>query len=102
VGRWVSHLIYVAAKLELTDRLKDGPRTVEQLATAAEVQAPALYRPRKSSLLVVYSTPACKLNWALHKAGIELDSLQKPSRGYGLPLSALRVVRNRASVPNLV
>ena len=35
----MSHLIYVAAKLELTDRLKHGPRTVEQLATAAEVQA---------------------------------------------------------------
>jgi O-methyltransferase domain len=44
VGRWVSHLIYVASKLELADRLKDGPRTVEELATAAEVQAPALYR----------------------------------------------------------
>jgi hypothetical protein len=44
IGRWVSHLIYVAAKLELADRLKDGPRTVEELATAAEVQAPALYR----------------------------------------------------------
>jgi hypothetical protein len=26
--RWVSHLIYVAAKLELADLLKDGPRTV--------------------------------------------------------------------------
>jgi O-methyltransferase len=44
MGRWVSHLIYVAAKLELADRLKHGPRTVEELATAAEVQAPALYR----------------------------------------------------------
>jgi len=43
-GRLVSHLIYVAAKLELADRLKHGPRTVEELATAAEVQAPALYR----------------------------------------------------------
>ncbi len=44
MGRWVAHLIYVAAKLELADRLKHGPRTVEELATAAEVQAPALYR----------------------------------------------------------
>jgi hypothetical protein len=43
-GRWVSHLIYVAARLELADRLKHGPRTVEELAMAAEVQAPALYR----------------------------------------------------------
>ena len=44
VGRFVSHLIYVAAKLELADHLKHGPRTVEELATAAEVQAPALHR----------------------------------------------------------
>jgi hypothetical protein len=44
IGRWVSHLIYVAARLELADHLKHGPRTVEELATAAEVQAPALYR----------------------------------------------------------
>ena len=44
MGRWVSQLIYVAAKLELADRLKHGPRTAEELATAAEVQAPALYR----------------------------------------------------------
>ena len=43
-GRFVSHLIYVAAKLELADRLKHGPRTVKELATATEVQAPALYR----------------------------------------------------------
>jgi hypothetical protein len=44
MGRWVSRLIYVAAKLELADRLKHGPLTVEELATAAEVQAPALFR----------------------------------------------------------
>jgi hypothetical protein len=44
MGRWVSDLIYVAAKLELADHLKHGPLTVEELATAAEVQAPALYR----------------------------------------------------------
>jgi hypothetical protein len=44
MGRWVSHLIYVAANLELADRLKHGPRTVEELATAAEVQVQALYR----------------------------------------------------------
>jgi O-methyltransferase domain/Dimerisation domain len=43
-GRWVSHLIFVAAKLELADLLKDGPQTIEELARAAEVQAPALYR----------------------------------------------------------
>jgi hypothetical protein len=43
-GLWEWHLIDVAVRLELADRLKDGPRTVEELAIAAEVQAPALYR----------------------------------------------------------
>jgi len=40
----VSRLIYVAAKLQLADLLDDGPRTVEELAMAAGVRAPALYR----------------------------------------------------------
>jgi len=44
MGRAVSRLIYVAAKLELADHLARGPRTVEELAAAVEVQAPALYR----------------------------------------------------------
>jgi O-methyltransferase domain/Dimerisation domain len=44
MGRCVSQLIFVAAKLELADHLKHGPRTVEELAAAAEVQEPPLYR----------------------------------------------------------
>lgn len=44
MGRCVSQLIFVAAKLELADHLKHGPRTVEELAAAAEVQASPLYR----------------------------------------------------------
>ncbi len=44
IGYCVSRLIYVAAKLELADRLNDGLRTVEELAVAAGARAPALYR----------------------------------------------------------
>lgn len=44
IGYWVARLIYVAAKLRLADFLKGGPRTPEDLAAAAGVQAPALYR----------------------------------------------------------
>lgn len=44
LGPLVSHLIYVAAKLGLADRLKHGPCTAEELATATEVQASLLYR----------------------------------------------------------
>jgi hypothetical protein len=44
IGHWVARLTYVAAKLKLADLLKEGSRTVEELATLASVQAPALYR----------------------------------------------------------
>ncbi len=44
IGHWVSRLIHVAATLRLADLLKAGPRTVDELATAAGVQPMALYR----------------------------------------------------------
>ena len=44
IGHWVARLVHIAAKLRLADLLKGGPRTVEDLAAAANVQAPALYR----------------------------------------------------------
>jgi hypothetical protein len=43
-GSWVSRAIYVAAKLELADRLADGPRTAEELAGEAGVARWPLYR----------------------------------------------------------
>ena len=44
IGHWVARLVQVAATLNLADLLKGGPRTVEQLAKAAGVRAPELYR----------------------------------------------------------
>src|SRR5262249_6604570 len=41
---WVSRAIYIAAKLRIADHLKDGPRTAEELATAAGVAPRPLYR----------------------------------------------------------
>lgn len=41
IGHWIARLTYVAAKLKLADLLRDGPRTVDQLATATSVQVPA-------------------------------------------------------------
>lgn len=43
-GYWVSQAIYAAAKFDIADLLKDGPRTVEQLAEATSTNADALYR----------------------------------------------------------
>jgi hypothetical protein len=44
IGSWVSRGIYVAAKFRIADRLKHGPRSVEDLAASAGVAPLPLYR----------------------------------------------------------
>jgi len=41
---WTSQAIYVAAKLELADRLASGPKTVAELARATNTHSDSLYR----------------------------------------------------------
>lgn len=43
-GFWVSRAIYIAAKLGLADLVKDGPKTVDELAQVTGTHAPSLYR----------------------------------------------------------
>jgi len=43
-GYWISQAIYAVAKFGIADELKDGPRSVEQLAEATSTNADALYR----------------------------------------------------------
>lgn len=43
-GYWTSQAIYVAAKLELADKLARGPQSAEQLAAATSTHAESLYR----------------------------------------------------------
>lgn len=43
-GYWTSQAIYAAAKLEIADMLKDGPRCVDDLATSTSTHTDALYR----------------------------------------------------------
>jgi len=43
-GYWVSQAIYAAAKFEIADHLKDGPKSVEALAAASSTDADSLYR----------------------------------------------------------
>jgi len=43
-GYWASQAIYAAASLGIADLLTTGPQTAEQLATATETNAGALYR----------------------------------------------------------
>lgn len=43
-GFWLSRALYAAAKLGLADLLKDGSRTVDNLAQLSGTHAPSLYR----------------------------------------------------------
>jgi len=43
-GYWISQAIYAAAKFGIADLLKDGPKTVVELADATSSNADALYR----------------------------------------------------------
>jgi hypothetical protein len=47
-GRWVAHMVGVAAELGLADLVQTGPKTAEQLADAAGLHAPSLYRLLRS------------------------------------------------------
>jgi len=43
-GYWISQAIYAAAKFSIADHLKDGPKSIEELAEATSTNADALYR----------------------------------------------------------
>jgi hypothetical protein len=43
-GKWISHAIYVAAKLSIADLLADGEQSLEFLAARTGSHAPSLYR----------------------------------------------------------
>ena len=43
-GYWMSQAIYAAAKFGIADYLKDGPKSIEQLADATSTHPGALYR----------------------------------------------------------
>jgi hypothetical protein len=43
-GRWVAHIVGVAAELGLADQIQQAPQTAEQLAHEKGLHAPSLYR----------------------------------------------------------
>lgn len=43
-AHWVSHIVYVAAKLNLADHLAQGPKSADALAVQTSTHAPSLYR----------------------------------------------------------
>jgi hypothetical protein len=43
-GYYISQAVYVAATLGIADRLKDGPRSYDELAKATGTHIPSLHR----------------------------------------------------------
>ena len=43
-GHWLSKIIYTAVKLDIADRLADGPKSAEELAGPTGLHAPSLHR----------------------------------------------------------
>ena len=43
-AHWVSHIVYVAAKLSLADHLANGPKSADEIAGKTGTHAPSLYR----------------------------------------------------------
>jgi SAM-dependent methyltransferase len=44
MGEWTARSIHIAASLGIADVLKDGPKSIEELAQAPDTHAPSLYR----------------------------------------------------------
>jgi hypothetical protein len=44
LAHWMSRILYVAAEMNLADRLAEGPRTAEELAQSTATDARSLYR----------------------------------------------------------
>jgi hypothetical protein len=44
MAHWVSHIIYVAAKLGLADQLAERPMNADELAERTSTDPPSLYR----------------------------------------------------------
>jgi hypothetical protein len=64
-GYWISQALYVAAKLNLADLVKDGPRSAEALAQTTGTHAAALYR-----LLRALASIGCFVEDATHRFGL--------------------------------
>jgi hypothetical protein len=43
-AHWMSRILYVAAEMNLAERLAEGPRTAKELAQSTATDAPSLYR----------------------------------------------------------
>ncbi len=82
MGHWVSRIIYLAAKLELADRLADGPQRAESLAGPTGTDVRSLYRFMRALANLGVLTEDGTHRFALTPLG---DALKKGAPGAAHP-----------------
>src|SRR5262245_10230517 len=73
-GHWVSRIVHLAAKLNLADRLADGPRSAEELAGPTKTHAPSLYRLMRALANLGILTESAAHRFALTPLGEALKT----------------------------
>src|SRR5215217_6375274 len=89
MAHWVSHIVYVAAKLSLADHLAKGPMGAEQLAGPTGTHAPSLYRLMRTLASLGILTEDAQHRFALTPLGEALKT--------GAPGSARTTILTMAS-----
>src|SRR5262249_1595022 len=80
MGHWVSRIIYLAADLELADRLASGPKTAEDLAGPTGTDAHSLYRFMRTLSNLGVLTEGADRRFGLTPVG---EALKKSAPGSG-------------------
>ncbi|HVX83440.1 MAG TPA: methyltransferase [Phycisphaerae bacterium] len=73
-AHWVSQILYVAAKLNLADRLAAAPKTADELAPLTAAHAPSLYRLLRALANLGILTESSDHHFALTPLGQALQS----------------------------
>jgi hypothetical protein len=74
MAHWVSRIVYLAAKLNLADRLAGGPRSADELAEPTGTHAPSLYRFMRTLSNLGVLTEDAQHRFALTPIGASLKS----------------------------
>ena len=73
-AHWVSHIVYVAAKLSLADQLANGPKSADEIAGETGTHAPSLYRLMRTLANLGILTEDAKHCFALTALGDALKT----------------------------
>lgn len=74
MGHWISHTVYVAAKLNLADRLANGPMSADQLSGPTETDPSSLYRLMRTLASLGILTEDTQHRFALTPLGEAMKS----------------------------